>query len=70
MKEQLYLKKGRRYVKVGPSDGWNGFPCDGVWLVYMRPGVKSSHCIFQLKPDRLDLVKRSLDEFIIASQKG
>jgi hypothetical protein len=55
MTEQLYRKKGRRYVPIGYSDGFNGFPSDGFWLVQQRDGVKSSECI--IKIDDLENLK-------------
>ena len=30
--EELYIKEGRRYKKIGTR--WEGFPADGVWLVW------------------------------------
>ena len=48
MKEQLYIKKGRRYKKLGYSDGFTGFPTDGIWLVQQKDGCKSSECIMKL----------------------
>lgn len=47
MKEQVYKKVGRRYIPLGYSDGWSGFPADGIWLVQHRDGCKSSECIIQ-----------------------
>ena len=48
MKEQVYKKKGRRYIPLGYSDGWSGFPTDGVWIVQQKDGCKSSECIMKL----------------------
>jgi len=30
--EELYVKEGRRYKKIGTR--WEGFPADGIWLVW------------------------------------
>jgi len=48
MKEQVYKKKGRKYIPIGYSDGWSGFPADGVWIVQKGDGVKSSECIMRI----------------------
>jgi hypothetical protein len=48
MNDQLYRKVGRKYVKIGYSDGYYGFPCDGLWVVYSNPGSKASSCIGQV----------------------
>ena len=45
MNQQLYKKEGRRYIPIGYSDGFTGFPTEGIWIVYNKPGVKSSSCI-------------------------
>lgn len=45
MSEQVYKKVGRRYVKLGYSENFTGFPSEGIWVVFDRPGVKSSSCI-------------------------
>lgn len=45
MNEQLYKKIGRKYEPIGYSDNFTGFPCDGIWVVYSKPGVKSEMCI-------------------------
>ena len=45
MNNQLYKKEGRKYVPIGYSDGFTGFPSDGLWAVYTRPGCKSESCI-------------------------
>ena len=45
MNGQVYKKVGRKYVQLGYSDNFTGFPADGLWVVYNRPGVKSSTCI-------------------------
>ena len=55
MTTQLYKKKGRRYFPIGWSDGFNGFPSDGLWLVQQRDGVRSSECI--IKIDELENLK-------------
>jgi hypothetical protein len=55
MTQQLYKKVGRKYVPIGYSDGWQGFPTDGFWLVQTKPGVKSSECI--IKIDELENLK-------------
>jgi hypothetical protein len=48
MKQQVYKKVNRRYIPVGYSDGWSGFPTDGIWLVQTTPGIKSSECILKI----------------------
>lgn len=48
MNAQLYKREKGKYVKIGFSDGWLGFPCDGVWLVRSTPGCKSSSCIAKI----------------------
>ena len=30
MKDQVYKKVGRKYIPIGYSDGWTGFPADGI----------------------------------------
>lgn len=52
---QLYKKKGRRYIPIGYSDGFTGFPSDGLWLVQQKDGCKSSECI--IKIDELERLK-------------
>lgn len=48
MTEQVYKKVKNRYVPIGYSDGWSGFPTDGIWLVQTKPGHKSSECIMKI----------------------
>jgi hypothetical protein len=48
MDSQFYRKQGRKYIKVGFSDGFTGFPTDGVWLVQAKPGRHSSECLLKL----------------------
>lgn len=48
MNEQVYIKQGRRYKPLGYSDGWTGFPADGVWLVKQEDGMHSSDCLLRL----------------------
>lgn len=48
MSEQLYKKKGRKYIPIGYSDGFTGFPTEGIWVVYDRPSAKSMTCIAQV----------------------
>ena len=48
MNQQVYVKKGKKYAKVGPFDGWEGFPTDGIWLVEMKHGGASQSCILKL----------------------
>ena len=45
MEDQLYKKVGRKYQKIGYFDNFNGFPSEGIWIVYNNPGVLSSSCI-------------------------
>ena len=40
--EWLYAKRGRRYV---PVQTFEGFPCDGIWLVESRPGHHRESCV-------------------------
>lgn len=49
MSPVLYIKKNRRYVRLDkhPYD-FQGFPCDGIWLVQSRPNGRSSECILKL----------------------
>jgi len=55
MDRQVYKKKGRRYVPVGYSDGWVGFPTDGIWLVNSTDGSRSSECILKLADNQMVL---------------
>lgn len=48
MNEQVYKKVGRKYVPIGYSDGWSGFPTDGIWLVQGKDGHHSSECIMKI----------------------
>ena len=48
MNTQVYKKLGRKYVPVGYSDGFTGFPCDGIWLVQTKPGSKSTECMMRI----------------------
>lgn len=48
MEQQLYKKVGRKYDPIGYSDGFTGFPSDGIWLVQTKPGCKSSECILKI----------------------
>lgn len=45
MSEQLYKKVGRKYIPIGYSDGFTGFPSEGIWVVFDTPGRKSMSCI-------------------------
>jgi len=45
MNIQFYRKDGRKYIPVGYSNGFTGFPCEGLWAVYSKPGIKSEKCI-------------------------
>jgi hypothetical protein len=58
MSDQVYKKKGKRYIPIGYSD-WHGFPTDGIWLVQHKPGVKSSECI--IKVEELDSIHPAVD---------
>lgn len=83
MKEQVYKKVGKRYVPIGYSDGWSGFPAEGLWAVYSKPGVNSSSCIAfagEIKPidyslfasliaNKEDDCLRALEE-VMSSSKG
>jgi len=46
--QQYYIKQGRRYIPVDPPPEWQGFPCDGLWLVQTKEHGKSSSCISQI----------------------
>lgn len=48
MKTQVYKKVGRRYVPIGYSDGWAGFPADGIWVVQTTPERKSMECMMRI----------------------
>ena len=48
MDSQLYKKVGRKYIKVGYSDGCHRSLAEGIWLVTDKPGCHSSSCILQL----------------------
>jgi len=48
MEQQVYKKEGRRYKPIGYSDGWRGFPAEGVWIVQRKDGVHSSECILKI----------------------
>lgn len=48
MNQQLYKKVGRKYIPIGYSDGFTGFPAEGIWIVYSKPGIKSETCIAQV----------------------
>lgn len=52
IKEQVYKKIGRKYIPLGYSDGWQGFPSDGVWVVQTKPGSKSSECVIKIADNR------------------
>ena len=45
---QLYKKVNGKFVEIGPSDGWHGFPAEGIWEVVDKPGEKSSSWIRKL----------------------
>jgi len=48
MDSQVYKKVNGRYHKVGYSDGFTGFPTEGIWLVTHGDGHKSSECILRI----------------------
>ena len=58
MEEQLYKKVGKKFVKIGFSDGWAGFPCDGIWMIETKPGVHSSTCVSKLS--EISSIKKTL----------
>lgn len=69
MDNQVYKKKGRRYVKIGYSDGWMGFPTDGIWVVQTKTGHKSSECMMRIGEIRdlrptLDLLVNHADDIL------
>jgi hypothetical protein len=41
MKETVYKKVGRKYVQVNDPFAWDGLT-DGVWVVTVKPGVKTA----------------------------
>lgn len=49
MKEQYYIKEGRRYK---PVKYWGGFPADGVWIV--KDACKMSRLMLQLPEEPVD----------------
>ena len=60
MDEQLYKKnKNGRYSKIGYSDGFSGFPSDGIWLVQQSDGSKFSECI--IKYEELETAKPAIN---------
>ena len=59
MNQQVYKKVGRKYVPIGYSDGWTGFPSDGLWLVQQKDAHKSSECI--IKIDELENIKPAVN---------
>ena len=67
MNEQVYKKKGRKYIPIGFSDGWSGFPTDGFWLVNSTDGNKSSECI--IKIDELENLKPATNLILEYKQK-
>lgn len=48
MNKQLYIKKGKKYVPIGYSDGFIGFPCEGLWAVYKKDKNEFQSCIAQV----------------------
>ena len=48
MPQQLFVKEGRNYRPITPTDGWNGFPMDGIWLVKSDANSKSASCILKI----------------------
>jgi hypothetical protein len=59
MNSQLYKKEGRKYTPIGYSDGFTGFPCEGIWAVYGSNGGNSETCIAhvgKIKPVDYSLV--------------
>lgn len=62
MNQQVYKKVGRKYVPIGYSDGWTGFPADGIWVVQTKPGHKSSECM--LKIDEVENMRPTIDMLI------
>jgi len=45
--DQVYYKKGRRYIPFGPQE-WEGFPADGIWLVEVKPGLRSEQLLLRI----------------------
>ena len=48
MNQQVYKKVGRKYIPISYSDGFTGFPLEGLWVVYRKPGQKTESCIAQV----------------------
>ena len=48
MNEQVYKKKGKRYIPIGYSNGFTGFPVDGIWIVQTKDRGKSSECMMRI----------------------
>jgi hypothetical protein len=42
---QVYKKVGKRYLPIGYTDGFSGFPTEGIWAVFSKPGCKTRRCI-------------------------
>jgi hypothetical protein len=63
---EIYRKVGKKYEKISNYE-WNGFPCDGVWLV--KDGARSASCITRLNdlPDPHPFYNMMLDRDNIAS---
>jgi len=82
MSNQVYKKVGEKFIKIGPSDGWYGFPTEGVWLVTHKPNSKSSSWIAKLSEvpnitktiefrSRIDIITKSISNYFdIKKEEG
>jgi len=41
----MYRKVGKRYLPIGYADGFVGFPTEGIWAVFSKPGCETRRCI-------------------------
>lgn len=48
--DMTYLKKGGRYI---PFERFTGFPSEGIWIVYSKPGVSSKSLMKKIEADKL-----------------
>lgn len=58
-KEAVYKKIGRKYVQVNDPFAWDGLT-DGVWIVTVKPGVKTAR--IQVSED-FDGLSAALESF-------
>ncbi len=64
MPEIYYVKRGRRYERIGEQ--FTGFPADGLWLVINGDGRKSERFVIPLAdlPSRPDWLRRAQLELL------